>query len=133
MEPPNRGAKSRSQTPRGDLAAVWLSYGGRIPSGSGWVKTICPVHQERKPSATINIEEGAFKCFSCGAQGDVIALIRAIEDCTYQQALVKYKEIVGEDLTPGKNKTASGRPNAAESTSYEQGGWLASRLRRSNQ
>lgn len=39
-----------------------------------WRSTICPFHADTKPSLSICIENGAFKCWSCGAKGgDIVA------------------------------------------------------------
>ena len=37
-------------------------------------KFLCPVHQERKPSADVNLASGLWSCFSCGARGDLAGL-----------------------------------------------------------
>ena len=39
-------------------------------SGAGYV-SICPFHNDTKPSMQISPQKGIFKCFSCGAGGDV--------------------------------------------------------------
>ena len=51
----------------------------------------CPFHEDRKAgSFRINEENGAFKCFSCGAAGgDIIAFIRKKYAVTFVDALKK--------------------------------------------
>ncbi|NQY79994.1 MAG: DNA primase [Candidatus Caenarcaniphilales bacterium] len=39
-------------------------------SGAGYV-AVCPFHNDTKPSMQISPQKGIFKCFSCGAGGDV--------------------------------------------------------------
>ncbi len=90
------------------------------------------IHGERNPSATVNVEEGAYTCFSCGLRGDAIAIIRAQDSCSFSEALVRYKEITGHDLAVRSDRPNTGRADAAESQSYESGGFLASRLRKGN-
>lgn len=36
---------------------------------------ICPFHNDSNPSCGINLNEQVFKCFGCGAKGDLISLI----------------------------------------------------------
>lgn len=133
MEPPRRG-QTKQDSGRSDaldIASVIMYYGGeRIPQGSGWRKMRC-IHGERNPSATINVEEGAFNCFSCGLRGDAITIIRKMEnDCSFTEACTKYKEITGQEIAGQAARRNSGNVSAAESKSYESGGFLASRLRK---
>ncbi len=135
MQPPRRTSK-QEERPRLDvldIEAVLLHYGAdHVPHGSGWVKMRC-VHGERRASATVNIEEGAFTCFSCGLRGDTIAIIRKLEnDCSFMQACAKYKEITGQEVPTAQAKRFYGEASAVETTSYESEGWLASRLRKGN-
>lgn len=114
-----------------DIGAVLYYYGAdRVPNGSGWNKMRC-IHGERNPSATINLDEGAFNCFSCGLKGDAIAIIRKMDDCSFIAACNKYEEITGQKV-PGLNQPRSSERVTAvdNSKSYESGGYLASRLRK---
>lgn len=39
----------------------------------GWIKTRCCFHApDENPSLSVNLTHGGFKCFSCGAKGDLI-------------------------------------------------------------
>ena len=133
VEPPRRGqvAQDNRRPEALDIASVIMYYGGeRIPTGSGWRKMRC-IHGERNPSATINVEEGAFNCFSCGLRGDAITIIRKMENnCTFAEACTKYKEITGQEIAGQSARRTSGNASAAESKNYESGGFLVSRLRK---
>jgi DNA primase len=41
-------------------------------------QALCPFHNERTPSFTVNDEKGFYHCFGCGAHGDQIALDMAL-------------------------------------------------------
>src|SRR5438094_10671751 len=49
----------------------------------------CPFHQERTPSFAVNPEMGVFKCFGCGAGGDVFKFVMLTEGLTYPEAIRK--------------------------------------------
>src|SRR5262245_16625882 len=51
-------------------------------AGRSW-KGLCPFHNERTPSFTVDREKGLFHCFGCGAGGDVIHFVRQMDrlDC----------------------------------------------------
>lgn len=65
-----------------DLQEVWDYYGKRILSGYGeWVKAECPLlsHEDHNPSASVNLDAGKWRCFSCDGRGDAFDIIMANE------------------------------------------------------
>ena len=39
-----------------------------------WRTALCPFHADTKPSLSVKIANGAFRCFACGAKGgDILA------------------------------------------------------------
>lgn len=60
-------------------------------TGRGWYqwKGLCPFHADKKAgSFVIHKESGAFKCFSCGAQGgDVISFYQQLNDTSTSEAI----------------------------------------------
>jgi DNA primase len=54
--------------------------------GKNWFG-LCPFHQEKSPSFSVNPELQIYKCFGCGVGGDVIDFIERIEGVDFPQAL----------------------------------------------
>lgn len=52
-------------------------------------KGLCPFHQERTPSFTVNPTKNFFKCYGCNRGGDAIQFIREHEGLSYPEA-IKY-------------------------------------------
>lgn len=48
---------------------------------------LCPFHNEKTPSFTINDEKGFWHCFGCGAHGDVIRWMTEYENIPFVQAV----------------------------------------------
>jgi DNA primase len=71
---------------------VKLKRVGRYYSG------LCPFHKETKPSFYVSPEMQIFKCFGCGAGGDVIKFLMQIENLTYSQVLEKIKDEYGLEI-----------------------------------
>ena len=80
--------RSSLPSPLSYLAGAGLRIGKR--SGS-WISVFCPIHKggaEKKPSMSVNINSGGFKCFSCGIKGgDIVALHRLITGLGFREAV----------------------------------------------
>jgi DNA primase len=48
---------------------------------------LCPFHNEKTPSFTVNLERGFFHCFGCGVGGTVFDFVMKIEGLTFPEAL----------------------------------------------
>lgn len=61
-------------------------------------KACCPIHSEKTPSFHINVRKQFFKCFGCGASGDSIALVMALDNCDFFRAAEIIAGIGGFDI-----------------------------------
>lgn len=50
-------------------------------------KGLCPFHDEKTPSFTVRPDKGFFKCFGCGAFGNVIDFVMRYENRTFPEAV----------------------------------------------
>lgn len=66
------------------LVLAFEHYGLRTPSGRG--KILCPVHDEDRPSAVVDMTTGKWRCFACHAHGDAIDLIQLKEGVSFSEA-----------------------------------------------
>jgi DNA primase len=48
---------------------------------------LCPFHNEKSPSFTVNEEKGFFHCFGCGAHGDVIGFVMQTQNLGFLDAV----------------------------------------------
>jgi DNA primase len=55
-------------------------------TGSTW-KGLCPFHQEKTPSFNVNKDKGFFKCFGCGAGGDVVKFVELYQKLSFPEAV----------------------------------------------
>lgn len=84
----------RDAVPVSDLVArrVRLLRRGREFTG------LCPFHNEKTPSFTVNDEKQFFHCFGCGAHGDVIGWIMQSEGLSFPEAVERLAEQAGISL-----------------------------------
>ena len=54
--------------------------------GSRWVG-LCPFHDERTPSFSVNAQDKLYYCFGCGAKGDAIGFVRETEALDFPDAV----------------------------------------------
>ena len=54
--------------------------------GSRWVG-LCPFHDERTPSFSVNADEKLYYCFGCEAKGDAIGFVRETEALEFREAV----------------------------------------------
>lgn len=48
---------------------------------------ICPFHKDTSPSLSVSPEKQVYKCFSCGASGNVVNFIMDYEKVSFEEAL----------------------------------------------
>jgi DNA primase len=56
---------------------------------------LCPFHQEKTPSFTVNREKQIFYCFGCGQGGNVITLLMKIANKSFPEAVKQLAEKTG--------------------------------------
>ncbi len=57
------------------------------PSGPNRYMGLCPFHNEKKPSFTVHVVHQFYKCFSCGAGGDVFKFVQETQGISFYEAL----------------------------------------------
>jgi DNA primase len=60
---------------------VTLKQAGRSHKG------LCPFHEEKTPSFTVNPERGIFHCFGCGESGNVFSFLMQRENLTFPEVV----------------------------------------------
>ncbi len=59
---------------------------------------LCPFHNEKTPSFTVNDDKGFFHCFGCGAHGDVIGFVMRTENLAFPEAVERLAEQAGLEV-----------------------------------
>ena len=66
----------------------------------------CPFHQDSTPSCSINLLEGLFHCFGCGAEGTIIDFVALMEQIELRAAAARIAEICAVEFQT--NATGAG-------------------------
>ncbi|MBL7186754.1 MAG: DNA primase [Phycisphaerae bacterium] len=56
---------------------------------------LCPFHADHRPSMNVNNVKQIFKCFACGAGGDVFKFVQMRENLTFPQVIERLAERAG--------------------------------------
>lgn len=69
-----------------DIAEVIGQY-VRLERAGTRLKGLCPFHQEKTPSFTVDPERGFYHCFGCGEGGDIFSFVMKRENMTFPEAV----------------------------------------------
>ena len=75
---------------------------------------LCPFHNDRSPSFSVNSAKGIFKCFSCGKAGSAVSFLMDLEGMSYVEAIrwlaKKYNiEIQEKEMTTAERQAEAER------------------------
>ena len=72
----------------------------RLTKRGGNYVGLCPFHNEKTPSFTINESKGFYHCFGCGKHGDAITYISETEGLSFIEAVKKLAARLNMELPP---------------------------------
>jgi DNA primase catalytic core len=87
-----------------DLAAVVESYGTKLKKKGSNLVGLCPFHEEKTPSFTVNPKTRLYHCFGCNAGGDVIGFVTKKEEIGFREAFQRLVQSSGVQSSEVKKK-----------------------------
>jgi DNA primase len=70
-----------------DIVRVVGDYIKLKKSGAQNFSGLCPFHQEKTPSFSVNVARQFYHCFGCGASGDVFSFVQKMENISFPEAI----------------------------------------------
>ena len=80
-----------------DLTDIVSSYISLTPRGKNYFG-ICPFHDDNRPSMSVSKDKQIYKCFSCGATGNVFKFIMDYENISFMESVKKCADIANIKL-----------------------------------
>ena len=71
-------------------------------AGPNSYKGLCPFHNEKTPSFNVNLAHQRYKCFGCGAGGDVIRFVERVQQVSFPEAVRRLARRAGVVLMDGE-------------------------------
>jgi DNA primase len=95
-----------------DLVAVVSEHVALKRVGQRWTG-LCPFHQEKTPSFSVNPTMGVYYCFGCQHSGDAITFVREVEHLDFVEAIERLAQRAGITLRYDDQRTAQDRSRRA--------------------
>jgi len=102
--PQNDLAELLSRVTADDLRRLIESYGGTGRTGLKAYRCVMPSHSDSTPSLPVSTYKGRarWKCFGCGAGGDYLDLVEAVEGLSKREAIGKLRDSLGVSFTTSR-------------------------------
>jgi len=76
--------------------------------GRGW-EGLCPFHEEKTPSFSVDPDKGLYYCFGCHQGGDVFKFVMQVEHLSFPEAVERLARRYGVKLPPRSPETRKRR------------------------
>lgn len=87
---------------KADIVEVISKYLPVTRKGKNYVCT-CPFHDDHDPSLSIASDKQIFKCFVCGAGGNVFGFVSRYENISFVESVLKVADYAGIDMSEYEN------------------------------
>ena len=81
-----------------DIVAIIGSYIPLTQKGKNFVR-VCPFHDDHSPSMSVSPEKQIYKCFACGASGNVFTFVAEYENVSFIEAVRIVASKCGKELS----------------------------------
>ena len=71
---------------RAEFATILARYDIAPACRQGQITVLCPFHDDRQPSLSVNLDRKLFHCFACQAKGDILDFVAKIEQVSLLDA-----------------------------------------------
>ncbi|MBQ6516894.1 DNA primase [bacterium] len=73
---------------------------------------LCPFHNDKNPSLSVNPQKGIYKCFSCGAGGDALKFIMKTQNKEFMEVVTELAEKFGIEMPQLQSRSAGSEAKA---------------------
>ncbi len=73
------------------LSALMAEDGVRLRGGGSQRSALCPFHEDKTPSLSVNVDKGLYQCHGCGAKGDAVTWLERRRGLSKREALQRLK------------------------------------------
>ena len=96
----------------------FISKDLRITRSGSSIKALCPFHNEKTPSFTINENKDSYRCFGCGKAGDIFSYVMEKYKINFREAIKILANEAGVDISKGFNHYNSIKESSNNKKNY---------------
>ena len=78
-----------------DIVRLFSSFGVKLNKKGKSYTGLCPWHDDKNPSLSVDRDKGLYNCFGCGESGDIFSLVEKMKGFSFAQALKYLKQWSG--------------------------------------
>jgi DNA primase len=108
-----------------DIVGLFSEFGVKLKQKGKRYLGLCPWHEDKDPSLSVDREKGLYNCFGCGESGDVFTLVEKMKGFSFKEALTYLKDMAGKAGAPQAKEEPAAAPelkkHEAAQTSIEPG------------
>jgi len=94
-----------------DILSLFSSFGIKLQKKGNSHMGLCPFHDDKEPSLSVDQAKGLFHCFGCGESGDVFDFVMKMKGIGFREALSYLKN---DSFEPQESKTVEAQLPAEE-------------------
>jgi len=87
-----------------DIVGLFNSFGVKLARKGKSYSGLCPWHEDKNPSLSVDREQGLYHCFGCGEAGDVVSLVEKMKGVGFREALEYLRKEAGRLPAPAPSK-----------------------------
>jgi DNA primase len=85
-----------------DIVSLFNEFGVKLKQKGKSYVGVCPWHEDKNPSLSVDRDKGLYNCFGCGESGDVFTLVEKMKGYGFKQALEFLNKRAGTGLIKKK-------------------------------
>ena len=93
-----------------DLVGVVKSKSIRLKKNGKGYMGLCPFHDDKAPSLSVNPQTNLWQCFGCGKGGDVIRFVELFDQVDFREAVRRLEGNIIKKTTVKPNQPATPNP-----------------------
>jgi DNA primase len=104
-----------------DIVELFSEFGVKLKQKGKRYLGLCPWHEDKDPSLSVDREKGLYNCFGCGESGDVFTLVEKMKGFGFKESLAYLKDRAGKAGAPQAKEEPAAAPELKKHNAAQAG------------